>query len=408
MTDHDLSDLLERLGERSPVGPAPTAQMLADAGRSRRRRTTWVAAAAVLAVVGGVAVLGQQTGPGDGDGGPATDPTSGPTRFVPPAGTRLVGVGHAAIAVPEGWGTNELHCGTPQKDTVIVDQGAICMALVPRSAGIESILVVPGWYGGSGERGEVETQPVEIDGEAAERVPTTCRPEHDDVRVCRGAIHLPGPAVTFLADSSSADARAQVDEMLTWIHLVPGLTAVPGYQGADNDHQDDDAGEHYRAELAALGLEARTVTEKRPGMPAGYVLGVDPQPGTMLEPGATVTLTEVAEPEGPADEVNVSLSSLGPGDSMDYRGLEDAQIRAGGRVVVPLGGSVWIYPNAERTSGRIAGEVAGGALELDPRTEGPNVGRTWNAVRRGTATLTVVLDVDGRRHVIGSVTVVVE
>jgi hypothetical protein len=406
MTDHDLTDLLDRLGERTPVGAPPTGAMLGDAARLRRRRTAWVAAgaaAAVAVVVGGLAAV---TRGSDLGGEPDGPPVSQPTTFVPPEGTRLVGIGHLAIAVPEGWGTNALACGTPKRDTVIIDQGAVCLADFPRKADIESVHVYPGWYGGFGTRGETATEQVEVAGEPAEQVPTTCGPEQDDVRVCRGAVYFPDEDVTFLADSSSADAREQVAEVLSWIHVVPGLVAVPGYQASDLDFQDDDAGEHYRAGLAALGLEARTITEKHPGTKAGFVLGVQPRPGTMVAAGATVTVTEVAEPEGPADEINVDLNSVGPGDSMDYRGLSDEQIRAGATIRIDLGARIWVYAFGKRVS-TLAGEIDGSSLVLDDWTEGPNYGRSWRAVERGTSTITVTITADGRRIEIGTVTVVV-
>jgi hypothetical protein len=290
---------------------------------------------------------------------------------------------------------------------VIIDQGAVCLALVPREADVESVHVYPGWYGGFGTPDETATEQVEVAGEPAEQVPTTCGREQDDVRVCRGAVYFPENDVTFLADSSSTDAREQVTEILSWIHVVPELVAVPGYQASDMDFQDDNAGDHYRALLAALGLEARTVTEKHPGMKPGFVLGVQPGPGTMVAPGATVTVTEIAEPEGPADEVRVFMNSVGPGDSMDYRGREDAQIRAGTTLRLDLGGTVWVHGDG-KYAGTLGGEIGGSALALDDWKEGPNYGRSWQAVERGTSTITVTITADGRRIEIGTVTVVVE
>jgi PASTA domain len=397
MTDHDLSELLERLASRTSVSSPPSQEMLAAGTRARRRRTTWGvlgAAAAVAVVAGGLAAvtLGSEPAPVD-------EPAASDTPYTPPTGTRLVGIGHLAVAVPEAWATNELRCGTPVKDTVVVDVTFIetCAFLAPEP--FDSVWLregAPGMFEPDGE--------AEVDGLPAQRQATTCTDYPNDTTICRGALFVPSENASFEAQSAT---KRGVEEILSWIHLARGLVAVPGFQTADMDHQDDDSGEHYRTELTRLGFATQTVTRKVPGAKPGYVLEVSPGPGTMLEPGATITVTEVAEPEGPADEVSVGLNSLGPGDSMDYRSLEDAQIRAGGRVVVPLGGSVWIYPLTERPDGRIHGEVTGDALELDPRTEGPNVGRTWNAVQPGTATLTVVLDSDGRRYVIGTVTVVV-
>jgi len=113
MTDHDLTDLLDRLGERTPVGAPPTEAMLGDAVRLRRRRTAWVAvgaAAAVAVVAGGLAAVTRGSDPGGEPDGPAV---SEPTTFVPPEGTRIVGIGHTVVTVPRGWATNGWRCGTP-------------------------------------------------------------------------------------------------------------------------------------------------------------------------------------------------------------------------------------------------------------------------------------------------------
>lgn len=64
-----LSELLERAGERTSVGPPPIPAMLARARRARRRKAAMVAAAAVLVTVAGVGLLsglvnlGRERGP---------------------------------------------------------------------------------------------------------------------------------------------------------------------------------------------------------------------------------------------------------------------------------------------------------------------------------------------------------
>lgn len=299
MTDHDISELLERLGERTAVRPAPTATMLATAAHARRRRTTWLAvgAAALLAVtIGGTAVLksaGEET---PSDRHPAV-PT--PTQLVTPPGTRLVGIGHAAIAVPEQWGTNRMFCATPLEDTVVIDLGAVCLAYRSRPRGVESVEVHGGWFGGVGQQGEVATEPFEVDGEPAERIATDCPPEYNGISVCRGAVYLPGADVTFVAESSSEDSRAKVDEILSWILVVPDRAGVPGFQDINFTwyHAEISPAQHYRAALESLGLRVETVARKsRNGesIEEGDILGVDPLPGSMLALGSLVTVTEVA------------------------------------------------------------------------------------------------------------------
>jgi len=90
MTDQDaLSELLERLGERTSVGPPPVAVMLARARRARRRRTVMASTAAMVAVVasvGGVWVLsslfsqgGDRAQIASGSPSPAVSTSAAPT-----------------------------------------------------------------------------------------------------------------------------------------------------------------------------------------------------------------------------------------------------------------------------------------------------------------------------------------
>lgn len=102
----------------------------------------------------------------------------------------------------------------------------------------------------------------------------------------------------------------------------------------------------------------------------------------------------------------MEVNSVGPGDSMDYRGLSDEQIRAGAKIRIDLGATIWIYGQGKRI-GTLAGEVTGSPLTLDDWEEGPNYGRSWKAVKRGTSTLTISITVNGKRITLGTVTVMV-
>lgn len=405
MTDHDLANLLERSAERISIGAPPVSEMLVGADRLRRRRSTTraaVAAAAVVAVIGGTALVAAQgSDPSGGSlGGPAD---RGPAETQPaepiPAGTRLVGVGHSAIAVPEDWATNALRCGTATEPTVVVDITVIetCGWLSPEvfdnvwvEQGVNRNMFSP-------------SEDFEIDGVAAQRDETTCAPYGDRVRQCSGTVFVPSVNASYRAQAAT---KQRVEEILSWIHIVPDRVAVPGFGPANIDHQDDDAGEHYRAELQDAGLQVEVITEPRPGFKPGYVLGVSPGPGTMVEPGDVVSMTEIAEPRGPADEVHVEVNSSGPGDSMDYRGLSDEQIRAGAEIRITLGSTIWIYGQGKRI-GTLRGEISGSALTLDDWKEGPNYGRSWNAVERGTSTLTISITANETPITLGTVTVIV-
>ena len=77
----------------------------------------------------------------------------------------------------------------------------------------------------------------------------------------------------------------------------------------------------------------------------------------------------------------LAVNSVGPGDSMDYRGLDDAQVRAGAAIRIGLGSTIWVHGYGRRI-GTLAGYVSGPALSLDDWKEGPSYGRSWKAVAR--------------------------
>ena len=130
----DLTDLLARTADQTPVGPPPLDALHAGAARRRRRRTAGLsatAAVAVGAVIGGTTLLTSHD-----QTAPVTSPT--PTPISP--ATRLVGFGHAAIAIPSAWPTNKSSCGTPYQDTVQIDDpSALHLCLSNRPKGVESV-----------------------------------------------------------------------------------------------------------------------------------------------------------------------------------------------------------------------------------------------------------------------------
>ena len=357
------------------------------AGRGGRRRAlgvTTIAMVVVAATGGGAAVFAQDSramvvAPADGGA---------------PADTRLVGLGRAAIAVPGGWGTNKARCGTPQEDTIVIDVWVVANCLVGRPAGVESVELRPGT-----PRFAHDASALEIDGVAAERQATTCKAAYEDTTVCSGAVRIPSEGVTFLAESSTG--LADVDRILGWIRIVPGRVAVPGYQRISMEEQSG-AGAAYVRALKKAGLTARIRTEKRAAVDPGFLLGVSPAPGTMMRPGDVVTVTVVAEPEGPADEVRVELNT-----NHTYgrnRGLEDEEIRAGGTIDLAVGDRIWAHASGKRKK-TFAGEIDGGSLKLVPWKDGPTYGRSWKAIKPGITKITLTIKADGERVVLGVVTV---
>ncbi|GAB6986357.1 PASTA domain-containing protein [Nocardioides pyridinolyticus] len=401
MTDRDLTDLLDRTADRITVGAPPLSEMRIGADRMRRRRGRLRAAGVALGVV---AVAGGLTTITALDPDPTPDrPAAGPAGTAavdpPPPGRRLVGVGDTAIAVPTGWATNALRCGTATEPTVVVD-----VAVIETCGMIGARVYDSVWLAQGRKRELAPYEDIEIDGVPAQRSGTRCIAMSVVAqRLCRATVYLPSVDASYTATARTAP---RVDQILSWIRVLPGRVAVSGFGEINVEWQDDDAGERYRAALEADGLQVEVRTETQPGSKAGYVLGVSPAPGTMLAPGDPVVVTVVAEPRGPADELRVGVNSIGPDDHAEYQDLEDEQIRAGTEITLDLGATIWVYGHGAR-AGTLAGDVSGTALALDDWTEGPNYGRSWEAVERGVSTLTVTITADGEPVTIGTVRVTV-
>lgn len=273
MIETKLTDLLERTADQTPVGPPPLDAVRTGAVRRRRRRRTAVlsAAAAVAVVIAGTTVLTPHR----------------PTVTSPapaPVATRLVGFGHAVIAVPRTWGTNQSNCGTAIADTVLIDDPSafhLCEAF--QRSGVESVQV-----SGSPTIDFHADETLTIDGVPAERQRTTCTAASNGVEVCSGAVGIPTLGVWFRATSTTN--TDEVGRILDRIAVVTDQTGVPSYLSVAGTVQGPLAA-NYAKLLQQAGLKARYVTKKSPGYPAGLLLKVSPAAGTMLKPGAAVTMT---------------------------------------------------------------------------------------------------------------------
>jgi len=397
MTDRDLPELLDRLGERVQVGPPPIDDMVGHATRTRRRRTAAVVAggaatvALVLVVGSQLATTGTPQRPGP------TEPVASPSTGEVPAGMRLVGIGHAAIAVPDDWGTNQTRCGTPVRDTVVIDVGAVESCGLIHIPAVDSVWIQEG--GTWNQFGADEE--LEIDGVPAERQVTTCSALGDGgQQLCSGTVHVPAEDVYFLASSTSRD---EVDRILARIRIVPDGIGVPGFQEISMNQQGG-AQEKYVARLEALGLDPVVRPRFVPAVDPGFVLEAVPVPGTMLAPGATVTVTVVAEPRGPADEVSIGMNSEDA--TGEFHDLTDEQIRAGATIRLGVGDRIWAYAHGRRSS-TLAGTLDGTSLAVDDWTDGPNYPHSWQAVEPGRTTITLTITADGAPVTLGTVTVVV-
>lgn len=282
MTDHRLSDLLTVAADRVEPAPPPIDAMYGAARKVRRRRR-WVAGslavAAVVVVIGTAAAFDNPEKPI-----PPTPADTPNDPAVPPPGMRLVGLDHAAIAVPDSWGTNETRCGTPQKDTVIINVGGTetCAASRPRNVDSVEISQGPSHFD------QVSPERITIDAVDAERQPTACElGASGGPTVCSGAVFVLPFKVWFRAESSTS---ARVDEILDQIRVVPRRVGIPEYATTFIDAQER-SGARYLTQLEGLGFEVQQVTKPKAGLDPGFVLGVSPAVGTMVEPGSTVTVT---------------------------------------------------------------------------------------------------------------------
>lgn len=272
MNESKLTELLEQAGERTTVGPPPIEAMRAGATRRRRRRTAAIslaAAAAVVVAVGGTALL---TAPGT-----SPEETKPPVASQAPERLRLVGIGHLAIAVPQEWGTNQVRCGTPQRDTVIINGGDGALCLPPRPSGVESV-----WLRTKPEKWYPKfsaDEIFEIDGVRAERQRTTCTKTGD--LLCSGMVFVPSLSVWFHVESSTS--AAEVDRVLQRIMVVPDLVGVPASELLDK--------QAYTDLLIAQGLRPEPKIVKVSQNTLEQIIEVSPAAGTMVKPGSKVTFT---------------------------------------------------------------------------------------------------------------------
>ena len=360
-------------------------------------RTLSLAAAALLAL--GLAACGEDIATM-----PADEPTapSASADVQPPAGFRFVGIGHAAIAVPEAWGRNKIRCGaTPEEDTYVIDVTTFAACASSRGKNLESVQVYPG-----DPRFDFEPdRTLAIDGVEAKRMDTTCTTETmGNVETCSGSIYIPAERVQFIAESSTN--AAEVDAILERIRILPNQLGVLGLASFQMDDQER-SGERYVAALEEAGFRTEVRTKLERGMPTGFVRFADPAPGTMARPGDLVVVTMTGGSSGPADEINVGMNWHDDKGTYSESGLDDQAIRDGATVTLHIGDRIWAYGKSSNDA-ELAGDFTGTALRPSTWDKDPNKGRSWEAVEAGTSTVTLYISVDGKRYDIGTVTVVVK
>ncbi|WP_134107379.1 PASTA domain-containing protein [Kribbella pratensis] len=239
-------------------------------GRTRGVLASAAAATTVLAVIGVTNALSS-----NGNGTLITTPEPPPA----PLAMRMVGYGHAAIAVPKVWGTNASRCGIPHRDTVLIDDpAAASFCDLPRPPDVDSV--------------ELDTDPPSgfridetftLNGVRAERRRTSCASDG----VCWGAVGLPSLHVWFRASSSTS--AGEVNEILARIAILPDRVGVPSSRLVDDGRD----GTAYATRLRELGLKPEVSTRTSTVYKPGRLVSISPSPGTLLSPGETVTLTVI-------------------------------------------------------------------------------------------------------------------
>lgn len=401
MTGPHWAALLEEAADRTAVGPPPMQALRVGAARRQRHRCAAKVAclsAAVVLVIGGPLLLANsEVAPQDPR--PAAVSTGPDGADTAPAGTRLVGLGRIAIAVPQQWGTNQTKCGVARQDTVIINVGGIDACYASPSAGVDSVELGQG----KPRFDFAADDTLEIDGEQAQRQRTTCtKATRDRVQVCAGTVYFPAQATWFRAESTTS--RDDVDRTLSGIRIELDRIGVPTYQPLTLNAQGR-SGDIYAARLAEAGFDVDIRTRKIPAGTPGYVLDATPTPGTMLPPGSTVAITVIAEPDDPADQVSVGIGTDSKTPTEQF--VSDPQIRAGDTLLrLNVGERIWAYAHGRRAY-TLAGHLRGDALAIDIWQDGPNYPHSWIATASGRTTITLNIEANGQAVELGKVTVLV-
>jgi hypothetical protein len=362
-----------------------------------RPRGLWVAV--VAGVVIAATIVGVILGFAGGGSAEVPDVPGSASDVVAeaPAPSRLVGLGHAAIAVPATWGTNETRCGVPQVDTVVIDVGSTPACAVGRRPGIESVEI---WQGGPRFDYQAD-ESGDLGGVRFERQSARCGPGGRGARMCVGTIHIPSEHVFFRAESSTS--VHEVNEILGWVRIVEGTIGVPGFQVVDSSAQGGARAAYVRA-LRESGLVPRLKAVRISDPSPGWIVDVSPPPGTLVAPGTVVTVAAMTEPEDPAYEVRVGMNTSSKNG--DFREFSDARIRSGATIKIRVGDHVWAYGQGKGAN-TLVGVLRGTSIRRQDRKDGLNQGLNWVAASPGRTTVELAFRLAGRRYVLGVVTVVV-
>ncbi|MFY9914590.1 MAG: PASTA domain-containing protein, partial [Nocardioidaceae bacterium] len=265
-------------------------------------------------------------------------PTGGErTALQTPVGTRLVGYGGVAVAVPDGWGVGQTRCGTPIRDTVDFRPHRIGDRSCYLPQRVSSLTVASTSYAGAATDVGRAKLAGDIDGVYFFRTPLrqTC-PEWPAGRSgCRslwhGALVVPSRDVVLTVDSRH---KATVSSVLGSMRLIPdGYTAVPDFTGL------------WDGRATPLAQQAGLVWKS--ACPAGsqcdmsVIEATDPAAGSVVPVGTTVTQVSPAERPAPSS-TGVPPVTVAPAVTAQERRVAETFIRfargsqAGGPFDTPI------------------------------------------------------------------------
>ncbi|CUR59084.1 exported hypothetical protein [metagenome] len=240
--------------------------------------------------------------------GEATGEDSASSFPAAPEGSRWVGYGQVVVAVPDWWTTGETQCLAPVEDTVYFDSAATVDCQDPPAPStvreVSALAVLDATRGYA----ENEVRSMEPIAEASGReVVERSGCEEWFPGVCRHLFAVPSEGVAFavtIAESGDGDYETIRDSLRI---LPDGLTTVPleiyGPSGWTPTWGADPLAVTVLVEaIESAGLRVETTTLERAdggdlaaGLVPGSLLDVEPQLGSVIEVGGTVTLTVAGE-----------------------------------------------------------------------------------------------------------------
>jgi hypothetical protein len=247
------------------------------------------------------------------------------------------------VAVPDWWTTGETRCFAPVEDTVYFDMGGIAdCSDAPRAAQVQEVsaLAVLDGTSGYGEQQLRDMRPVAtVDGREVVEL-DGCEQWYE---VCRRLFAVPSEGVVF-AVTIAEEGDGDYQEIRDSVRIVPTTHTVVPLAGTDGWTPtwgaEPSAVRALTAALENAGL--RFVIKKLDpsdgrgmglvaDLPAGSLLDVEPQLGSVIANGGTVTLTVMGEVTRPTENPSSAPPTGSTGSGRPFKmythcGVESARI----------------------------------------------------------------------------------